>query len=237
MRHIAAILVVTTFASAAAAQMQPEPINADRPGFANGSTVVGAKVFQVETAVELDHEDGSKVSVPTLVRYGLSDFFELRLESDTANFSHDDVDLAPVALGFKLKLRGGDIPLSVFASVQPPSGEGMARTSDFEGNLRLVSDIDLGSDLTLTPNAGIALREGERPSAIVAASLEKEIGKVVPSVDFQLVAGPGKPSLVLDAAIAFLAGNDTQLDITGGVGVTGNEFPDWFLAAGVSRRF
>jgi hypothetical protein len=235
-RKIAAVFLIVT-AFAAAGHAQQEPISADQPGFANGSSVVGAGTFQVETGAELDHQNGSTVSLPTLLRYGLSDSFELRLESNTALFSHGDVDLAPVSLGFKLKLRGGTIPLSVIASVQPPSGEGMARTSEFEGDLRLVSDIDLGNNLSLTPNAGLSLQEGERPTPIVATSLQKDIGKATPFVDFEAHARPGHPSLALDGGIAWLVGNDTQLDVAGGVGVTGKDFPDWFISAGVSQRF
>ncbi|HVT05387.1 MAG TPA: transporter [Thermoanaerobaculia bacterium] len=236
MRQIAAVFLIVT-AYAAAGHAQQEPISADQPGFANGSSIVGAGTLQVETGAELDHQNGSTVGLPTLLRYGLSDAFELRLGTNTALFSHGDVDLAPVAIGFKLKLRVGSIPLSVIASVQPPSGEGVARTSEFEGDLRLVSDIDLGNNLVLTPNAGLGLQEGERPTAIIAATLTKNVGKAAPFVDFEFHAGSGDPSLVLDGGIAWLVSNDTQLDVAGGVGVTGNDFPDWFIAAGVSERF
>src|SRR5262245_33844319 len=54
----------------------PQPIQPDRPGIADGSTVVGAGVFQIETGVlEQWRRDGPveehDIFTPTLFRYGI----------------------------------------------------------------------------------------------------------------------------------------------------------------------
>ena len=228
-----ALLLVLLFAALAHAQQ--DPISADRPGFADGPDVVGARTIQIETGLTVDG-DPSGVSIPSLLRIGLTGALELRIESDVARFDDGDGDFAPVSIGVKAHLTDGPIPLSLFAGVQPPSGGGGLRTDDFEGELRLLGDVDLGGGFSLVPNAGIAIAEGGS-SGILAASLETSFGNASPFVDFELTVGDGDTSMVLDAGAAWTIGADTQLDVSAGVGVTGDAYADWFVGAGISRRF
>jgi hypothetical protein len=221
---------------AVSAQAQQEPIVADRPGFADGSATVGKSTVQLEVGANLEDAGESFLSLPTLLRIGLTDALELRIESDVIGFSDGDQDLAPIAAGFKLRLLEGDVPLSLLASVQPPSGGRTFGATQFESEIRLVSDINLGNGLSLTPNAGIALVEGDGPSAVVAATLEKELGHVLPFVDVEARTGHGT-SMIIDGGVAWIVNNDTQLDVAGGFDVAGDEYPDWFITAGISRRF
>ena len=191
-----------------------ESIIADRPGFADGPAVVGNGVAQLEIGVT--HEDG--LTLPTLVRFGLSDRFELRVESDV-------VESAPVGAGFKLRLRDGTFPLALLVS----------GTTDREAQARLLSEIELGHGFALTPNVGVAFTEGGDATAVVAATLEREIGHALPFVDLETTIGGGDTSTVADAGIAWIVRRDTQLDISAGVPLNGDS--DWFLSAGYSRRF
>jgi len=216
---------------------QETPIVADRPGFADGSGTVGAGTVQLEVGVTLDDGDDSVLSLPTLLRWGLSDAFELRFESDVLRSTGGDREIAPFGAGFKLRLCEGEAPLSLLASIEIPSGEGASKATQFGTEVRLVSDLDLGGGYSLTPNVGLALAEGGETSAVVAASLGKEVGNAAPFVDFELRAGQGKPSMVVDGGIAWIVRNETQLDIAGGVIVAGDDSSDWFLTAGISRRF
>src|SRR5258708_16087739 len=80
-------------ASSAAAQTAGVPaaedyINPDRPGIADGSNVVGTGRFQVETGFqrEFRHDGASHertLFIPTLLRFGLSQDWELRVETNT----------------------------------------------------------------------------------------------------------------------------------------------------------
>jgi hypothetical protein len=168
------------------------------------------------------------------LRFGLTNRLELRIESDVVS---NDGDLAPLAAGFKLRLRDGDIPLSLIASVQPPSGGGSLRSTAFEGEARLVSDIELAEGLSLTPNVGVSLVEGDGAAAIFAATLEREMGRALPFVDFETTFRGGDTSMIADAGIAWVVRPNTQLDLSAGVDVLGDEYPEWFIAAGYSRRF
>jgi hypothetical protein len=215
---------------------QDAEIAADRPGLADGSATVGRGVAQLETGVNADGGDDA-VTLPTLVRYGLTDRLELRVESDVLGWTSGQRDLAPLAAGFKLRLRDGDVPLSLIASVQPPSGGGSLRSTAFEGQARLVSDIDLGKGLSLTPNAGIALVEGGGAAAVFAGTLERQIGNAHPFVDFETTIDHGDTSVIADAGIAWVVRPNTQLDVSAGVNILGDAYPDWFVSAGYSRRF
>lgn len=216
---------------------QETSIVADRPGLADGSALVARGVAQLETGVTVEGGDGELFTLPTLVRYGITNGLELRIASDVVGWTADDGDIAPLSAGFKLRLRDGALPLSLIASVQPPSGGGSLRSSAFESEARLVSDIELAEGLSLTPNVGVAVVEGDGAVALFAMTLEREMGRALPFVDFETTIGGGDTSMIADAGIAFVVRPDTQLDLSAGVNVLGDQYPDWFIAAGYSRRF
>src|SRR6185369_3944857 len=57
-------------------------ISADRPGLADGSTTVRRGAFQVELGLERDDENESRtLTTPLLLRYGLTEALELRVET------------------------------------------------------------------------------------------------------------------------------------------------------------
>lgn len=216
---------------------QDATIVADRPGLADGSTTVPRGVAQLETGVTADGGDEEHLTLPTLLRYGITDRLELRIDSDVVGWTSGDADVAPVSAGFKLRLRDGALPLSLIASVQPPSGGGSLRSSAFESEARLVSDIELAEGLSLTPNVGVAVVEGDGAAAIFAMTLERELGSALPFVDFETTIMDGGTSMIADAGVAWVVRPDTQLDISAGFDVLGDEYPEWFVAAGYSRRF
>jgi len=78
----------TTTQSATADTSQCNLIDADRPGLADGSHVIGAGQIQLETAYQQErHRDDdvpSRLSfAPTLLRVGLTSRVEARIESST----------------------------------------------------------------------------------------------------------------------------------------------------------
>jgi hypothetical protein len=224
------LLLVPVFTFA----QEDQSIVADRPGLADGPSTVGRGVAQVETGATGEAGDDDHLTLPTLLRYGLSDRLELRIDSDVIS---NGGDLAPLSAGFKLRLRDAGVPLSLIASVQPPSGSGDLQSDAFEGEARLVSEIELTDGLSLTPNVGLSLAEGGGAAAIFAATLERELGHALPFVDFEATISDGDTSLIADAGIAWVVRPNTQLDLSVGANVTGDAYPDWFIAAGYSRRF
>ena len=83
-------LSVTTTAA-----QEREPLETDRPDFVESSVTVGKEVFQFETSVALSRTDFSngdpdEFTTPTLFRYGISELWELRLE--TMGYVYRDFD-------------------------------------------------------------------------------------------------------------------------------------------------
>ena len=234
MRIAAAVLMLLVPAFVHA---QDSSIVADRPGLADGSTTVAHGVVQLETGLTVEDAGDESFTLPTLLRYGITDRLELRIASDVFGWTSDDGDVAPVSAGFKFAVRDGAFPLSLIASIQPPSGAGNLRSDGFEGEARLVSDIELAEGWSLTPNVGIGVVEGGGAAAIFAATLEHEMGRALPFVDFETTIDHGDLSMIADAGVAWVVRPDTQLDISAGVDVTGDQYPEWFIAAGYSRRF
>ena len=230
------VVTVTLLVIASSTHAQPAPIVADRPGLADGSTTIHAGTTQVEAGISVQDHDGLSTTVPTLVRFGITDNLELRVESDVFSFSSETSDFAPLAIGVKFRLREQSFPIAVIASVQPPSGGAAFGARSLEGELRLVADLELGGNITVTPNVGITSVEDEGSSAVFAVSIERAAGHITLFIDFEVTSG-ADASAIADAGVAWLYGNDTQLDLAAGFGLTGEDYPAWFVAAGISRRF
>jgi hypothetical protein len=231
------VTVIIAVLLAGSLQAQQGPISADRPGFADGPATVGARTLQLEVGGAFEVGDGSLFSLPTLLRIGITDALEMRIESSVVGVSDGDSDLAPLSAGFKLRLNDGEIPISLLASVRLPSGEGQLRSTELESEVRLLGQLDVAPGLSLTPNVGISLVDSETPGFVLATTLEKEAGNATPFIDFEMRREQGQTSMIVDGGAAWIVGTETQLDVAGGVGIAGNGYPDWFVTAGISRRF
>src|SRR5581483_58968 len=97
-------------------EAQPDLINPDRPGIADGSQVIGPKRFQIETGYqnEFRKDAGSterRIFVPTLLRFGISSRREGRIEGNTYTFTRttgpgipgaaETDGFSPLSFGFK----------------------------------------------------------------------------------------------------------------------------------------
>jgi hypothetical protein len=91
LRQLIAVLTVVIPGQALAAAEDGNPgdlINPDRPGIADGSNVVTRGRWQIETGVQVEfRRDGptreQRLFIPTLIRFGLIENLELRLESNS----------------------------------------------------------------------------------------------------------------------------------------------------------
>lgn len=131
-------------------------INPDRPGIADGSTTVGRGHFQIETASQREFREGGDdrtTFIPTLLRYGFADKWEVRVEGNTYTWekrvdpaqgtthSHG-VALTSIGLKYNFVDAIGSKQPSVGAIVRvfPPSGSGDFRNMRTTGDFRLAAD-------------------------------------------------------------------------------------------------
>jgi hypothetical protein len=244
------------------AQGAADLINADRPGIADGSRTIGGARVQLETALQIErHRDDGLLSrdvfVPTLLRIGLSDRWELRVEGNTASWmTVEPADaphattsgFAPISAGVKYAFydsHAEDRRLSAGAIVRvfPPSGSGSFHASSASWDARLVADKDVASRWSVNPNIGIAryasASGGTFATALAALTLNYEPSATVnPFVDFgwQSASDIGAPGTgILDAGVAWIVRRSVQLDVSVGDGIHGPA-PRPFVAAGVSIR-
>lgn len=250
-------------APAAAEQVNDDYINPDRPGIADGSATVGRHRFQIETGVQIEfRRDGAEhdrtIFIPTLLRYGLADQWELRLEGNSYSWisQHDPTGetthasgLAPTSIGVKYNFvdASGAARPSVGAIVRlfPPSGSGDFRTRATTGDFRIAADWVLCDKWSLNPNLGIGIYEDGANriyhTGLFAATLNFNPSKTVNLfVDTGIQSQEeknGKTSIIVDAGSAYIIGHDVQLDFTIGTGAAGAMPPHPFVAAGFSKRF
>lgn len=241
-----------------------EYINPDRPGIADGSTVVGAGRFQIEAGIQHEYRgDGGgaytrQFFVPALLRFGLTDKFELRIESNTYSRmkTYDptvgtttDVGAAPTSIGFKYQFAdsaGWERPsMGVIVRLFPPSGSASFRSAHTTGDIRLAADWEFASQWSLNPNIGVALYEDNSQrtytAGLFAMTLNYNPTKVLNFFVDTGVQTPetkrGGTSAIFDVGVAYIIGHNLQVDLAVGSGAAGTTSPDLFVAAGVSKRF
>jgi len=210
-----ALLAVALLATPAFGQ---DLINADRPGIADGSATIAARTFQIETGFERD--DAVK-STPTLLRYGLTQAFELRVEGQGYQSGGGTSGWAPASIGFKYHFLD-----------KPSLGVIVRAFQHGTEDVRLAADYDLSEKWSINPNAGVQIGK-HSSSGTAALTVQYNFSKTLNAfVD----GGAEKSSLLLDAGAAWIVGRDTQLDVSFGRGVHGDA-PKTFFSAGISRRF
>lgn len=243
MKKLVALFLFTAAATAAHAQ-DADLINADRPGLADSSGVVGRGIFQIEAGLERDHaSDGVSISTPLLLRYGLTKAVELRVEGNGFVHSSGTDELAPLSIGAKVHFAEAP-SLGVIVRAFVPSGSGSERTHSTTGDLRLAADINLGERWALNPNIGVAsLDDGDgRFTAGLAAltvqyNLSDHANVFVDGALQSPESHGGSTALTVDAGAVRIIGSNTQLDVSFGWGAKGKTPPNVFWSAGISRRF
>ncbi len=264
----AALLVTTRVPARAdppgpgAAPAAEDLINPDRPGIADGSTTIGPDHVQAEIGFQYEyHRDGQGhlqlFFVPTLLRFGLSKAWEIRVEGNGYTWQRTSADgqatatdgFSPASVGVKYHFLddGGLARPSVGAILRvfPPSGTGAFHNRRTTGDLRLVADWNFASEWSLNPNIGVARYEdvNQRP---VTPGLFAMTLNYNPSPALNLFADTGmqsaethrgRASVIVDAGTAYILGRDVQLDASVGWGAAGTTPPRPFVAVGISRRF
>ncbi|MFC5459122.1 transporter [Massilia niabensis] len=241
--------VTIALAALAPACAADEGIVTDRPDFVESSNVVGLGRLQVETSVAIDRSRSTTLrervlSTPTLLRYGISDTVELRVESDgrVATRTHlpasgersSEAGSADAALGLKWHLAdavGANPSLGVLVHVDTPSGSRALRGEKWRPSLRVVGEWELPNDMSLglMPGAGSDTDDlGRRYTyGIFGAVLGKQLTDRLRG--FVEIAAP-------HVARSSHGGTQATFDIGGAYLITDTLQVDTMLARGLNSR-
>ena len=258
MKATAVGIVLMAAACGAHAQSGDDSIKSDRPGIADSSEVIGARRFQIETGVTREaHGRGEdperKIFLPTLVRLGITDRFEVRFETDLYAWmrgpdGEPSEAFAPASLGFKyqfMEAEGMRPSLGVIARASPPSGTRSLRSRHTTWDVRLAADWELGEQWSLNPNIGVGTDEdgeGERfTTRLFATTLAyrpvRTLELFLDAAAQRPEAPGGRSAVIYDAGLAYLLRRDVQVDFSVGVRGSGSTPPRSFVSAGLSVRF
>ncbi|NVM78852.1 hypothetical protein FHW83_004683 [Duganella sp. SG902] len=245
----------------ACADEEKDQIVTDRPDFVESSNVVGRGRFQIETSFALDRNkaDGVKQRTyysPTLLRFGLSDTVEARIETDgrmrlvtdEAGKRVTQNGYGDVSLGVKWHVadeEGARPSLGVLAHVDLDSGSPAFRAAGRGGSLRLAAEWELPGDLGLGVMPGIAWQhddQGERyAGGIFGLVLGKEWSERLRTfVEYsapRIARGRhGGSVTTFDIGGGYLLTDMVQIDTALSRGLNKNT-PDWSWTVGLSIKF
>ena len=239
--------------SVPAAHADDDTINPDRPNVANSSQVVGNRRVELETGVQWDRQRDLDAHVrtlttPALLRIGVSDALELRVDTDGRTIEHASdpasgahavsAGWADLSAGVKWHVADQDDmrpSVGLIAEVALPTGSAALRGSGFRPAVEVPLEWDLGQDWSLGVMPGV-VRDSGLTHGVLAASLGKAFSERLHG--FAEVAAPqighGTQALV-DTGVAWLVNKDCQLDAMVVHGVN-RQTPGLSLAFGVSVR-
>lgn len=244
-----------------------EAIVTDRPDFVESSAVVGRGRVQIETSVAFerggdDNSASRATATPTLLRVGLGEAFELRLETDgrvhrwsagAGQGGAQDTSasgMADTALGLKWHVRdGGDgagsaPALGLLLHADFASGARQLRGDGVRPSLRAVAEWELTDGVALGLMPGLASErdaQGRRfTSAIAGVVVGKEwtprwrsfIELAAPRL---ARASHGGSLVSIDAGGAYLLSRQCQLDAALSAGLN-RQTPALGLSFGLSVK-
>lgn len=229
-----------------------DTIATDRPDFVESSNVVGKGRFQIETSVAQDRDAGARTySTPTLLRFGLGETLELRVETDgrmraTADGLPAQRGWGDASFGVKWHVRDQDGALpsaALLAHADVASGSSALRAPGPRPSLRLAAEWELPDDLSFGVMPGIASdREAgpRRTTAIFAAVLGRQFGDRLRG--FVELASPriarsrdGGTVATFDIGAAYLLTDRCQIDAALARGLNRNT-TDLALTVGLSFK-
>ena len=239
-----------------------DAISTDRPGVAESADVVRAGGVQLETGLGFERDSKGAAttrtrSTPTLLRFGLGQGLEARVETD--GFMHARTDeaggltttgFADTSLGIKWRSSEGDeragTPSTAWLlHVDLDSGSAAFRGTGKRPSIRYVAEWGLpnGWDLTVMPGlvrdtddngqrytAGIfAITTSTDLAPGLRGSVELALPRIAP-------AAHGGTQVSFDAGLTYALGTEMQLDLAVQRGLNKNT-ADWGFGLGFSVRF
>ncbi len=202
----------------------------ERPSFVDSSETVGVGRLQIETGVqdERDHGSINDWTIPTLLRWGVADDWEMRFESDLYKRSNADAPRyidgwSNVVLGIKHHVSGGseEGPSNAwFAEIELPTGATPFRGQGARPSARWVTEWELPADYSFAVMPGLKYDNGDNGrfiSGLFGANLGKNFTDA--TLVFVEIAAPqiaanhdGGTQLSFDTGVQYRIGKNLQLD-------------------------
>lgn len=261
---ILTIIIVTAAAPAASAGDVDwdDALVADRPDIAESSETVGKLRLQIETSFEFsqDTENNSTTrfyGFPTLVRFGIIDPLEIRVDSSIFVFrtrSGMKYDKGPADFTLGLKWHFLDhgpkgIPsMAMIVSVLFPTGADQFSENAYVPTFRLIADWELPINLSFGVNLGVDVpgrdAAGDKYAQFLyAVSLgyifhgTQDRLKMYVEVEGVSPIKSNKTDLrTLGTGFMFLITPNVQVDTFIRAGITSHS-PDWIAGVGGAFRF
>jgi hypothetical protein len=261
----AAVLMFVALALGLAPRVRAEAMVTDRPDFVESSEVVGPRRVQIETGLDFDRDDAAGLrsrgrGTPLLLRIGLDERFELRVETDGAR-RQDQRDpatglrirqsgIADTALGVKWHNQKGDEdtgrPSTAWLlHVELPTGDHAFRGQGWRPSLRYVAEWDLPDEVSLGVMPGVLLDKDESGDRFASGMFAITVGKDLPGgwhgfveLAAQQLASPrhGGNVFTFDTGVAWSLTDDLQVDASLAAGLNRNA-TDLVWGVGLSVRF
>lgn len=175
-----------------AAAAEDDTIATDRPDFVESSNVVGKGRFQLETSMALERNRDAGVrarawSTPTLLRAGIGEHTELRIETDGRVRSRmdgqpDSSGNSDVSLGIKWHLADAvaNAPsMGLLVHADLPSGSTALRGEGVRPSARLVAEWELPDDFSLGVMPGLSYESNEQGKRYVNGILGVVVGRAL----------------------------------------------------------
>ena len=230
----------------AAPAQEADPISAERPGFSSSPLTLARSTWQLEVGYQFTRDrDGVDIDDHTLplmlLRIGLADRLEMQV--NWAGVSWTDLNGRTIhgandaSIGVKWQLTDRDVstPIGVFAGLSLPVGADEFTSDDVDPTFGLfwshsgVADffgtvlISHSDDDTVVDNA-----------VGVSFSLDGTKGAYLEYVG-RSAEGNG-PEHAVNGGMTFLANENLQLDLQGGLGLN-DRAADFFVGFGLAHRF
>lgn len=247
-----------------AAHAEDDSIATDRPDFVESSDTVGKGRFQIETSMAWERDRSGGVtarmrSTPTLLRLGVSEDLELRLETDGRlrakvsgpGISERESGWADIALGVKWHWRDGDEKtgapgMAWLLHVDMKTGSPAFRASSVRTSLRMVAEWELPGGWTAGVMPGLYTERSDATgkryvggilAGVVGKSLTEKLRTFVELSGQQITSDRnGGSVLTADTGLAYLINNSTQVDMAVSRGLN-KTTPDLAWTVGFSAKF
>jgi hypothetical protein len=225
----------------------------ERPSFVDSGETVPVGVLQIEAGAQNAHDGSSnELTLPTLVRWGVGESWELRLESDVYDRSNTDsphyVDgWANLVVGVKhhVGTASDSAPSSAwFVEVELPSGASPFRGQGARPSARWVTEWNLPNDFSIGVMPGMKYDDGARGrflSGSFGIDLTRNFSDAAQG--FVELAAPqiakvreGGSQLSFDTGFQYRLGKDLQLDAAANFGLN-DRTPDVTYTIGISIRW